>query len=180
MDHPTRPRAPGPASAAGAGPAPPGPGRPRPVTPQSPTRPTGLAVTVAAAGWRGVLTDPAGRTVWTCRHPHPTVAGARQCAQREREVPGLGDLGFRLRQLRQAAGLSQRQAAAALDCSDSKVSRIETGESLASPRDVRDLAALYQASPPERDALVAAARAARAARASWATRGRQPRQAGAR
>jgi DNA-binding XRE family transcriptional regulator len=147
------------------------------VTPQPPTRPTGLAVTVAAAGWRGVLTDPAGRTVWTCRHPHPTVDQARQCAQREREVPGLGDLGVRLRQLRQAAGLSQQQAAVELDCSDSKVSRIETGQTLATPRDVRDLAALYQATPQDRDALVAAARAARVA---WATRGRQTRQAGAR
>jgi DNA-binding XRE family transcriptional regulator len=144
------------------------------VTPQPPTRPAGLAVTVAPAGWRGVLTDPTGRTVWTCRHTHPTVDQARQCAQREREVPGLGDLGGRLRQLRQAAGLSQQQAAAALECSDSKVSRIETGEVLPTTRDVRDLAGLYGASPPERDALVAAARAGRAA---WATRRRQHHQA---
>jgi DNA-binding XRE family transcriptional regulator len=143
------------------------------VTPQPPTRPAGLAVTVAAAGWRGVLTDPTGRTVWTCRHTHPTVDQARQCAQRERDVPGLGEFGVRLRQLRQAAGLSQQQAAAALDCSDSKVSRIETGQTLATSRDVRDLAGLYGASPADRDALLTATRAA------WAAR-RRHQQAGAR
>jgi DNA-binding XRE family transcriptional regulator len=145
------------------------------VTAAPPPGRDGVHATVAVAGWRGVLTDPTGRTVWTCRHTHLTVPEARECAQRERDVPGLGDLGFRLRQLRQAAGLSQQQAAAALECSTSKVSRIETGETLPTPRDVRDLAGLYGADPPERDALLTAARAARAA---WATRRRQ--QAGAR
>jgi DNA-binding XRE family transcriptional regulator len=90
----------------------------------------GLRVKVAVAGWRGVLADAADRTVWTCRHGHPTVPEARVCAERERDVPGLNDLGYRLRQLRQAAGLSQQRVAAALECSNSKVSRIETGEVL--------------------------------------------------
>jgi transcriptional regulator with XRE-family HTH domain len=78
----------------------------------------------------------------------------RASAERERQVPGLADLGFRLRELREAAGLSQAQVAQELECSDSKVSRIETGEVLPTPRDVRDLASLYRVAPAERDALV--------------------------
>jgi len=138
-------------------------------------RPDGLHVRVAVAGYRGVLADAAGRTVWTCRHAHPTVGQARVCAERERDVPGLSDLGFRLRQLRRAAGLSQQQVAAALECSTSKVSRIETGEILPTTRDVRDLADLYQADPQQRDALVAAARVARPARAAWMLRRQRQR-----
>jgi DNA-binding XRE family transcriptional regulator len=130
----------------------------------------GLRVKVAVAGWRGVLADAAGRTVWTCRHSHPTVPEARVCAERERDVPGLNDLGYRLRQLRQAAGLSQQRVAAALECSNSKVSRIETGEVLPITRDIRDLADLYRADPQQRDALVAAARPARPARTAWMLR----------
>jgi ribosome-binding protein aMBF1 (putative translation factor) len=114
-----------------------------------------------------VLADPTGRTVWTCWHSHPTDSGARQCAERERQLPGLADLGFRLRELREAAGLSQAQAAQAPECSDSKVSRIETGEVLATPRDVRDLVGLYRVDPAERDKPVTAARRGRAARAAW-------------
>jgi len=53
------------------------------------------------------------------------------------------------------------------------VSRIETGEGLASARDIRDLAELYRADPTERDALVTAARAARPARTAWALRRQQ-------
>lgn len=145
------------------------------MTAAPPPRRDGLHATVAVAGWRGVLTDPAGQPVWTCRHTHPTAPEARQCAQRERDVPGLADLGFRLRQLRQAAGLSQAQVAAALECSTSTVSRIETGTVLPTTRDVRDLADLYRADPRERDQLLTAARAGRAARAAWARR-RQPRK----
>jgi len=124
------------------------------VTAEPAPRPDGLHIKVGVAGWRGVLADPAGRTVWTCRHTHLTVAQARECAEQERDVPGLVELGFRLRQLREAAGLSQAQVAAALECSTSKVSRIETGEVLATPRDVRDLADLYRADPQQRDTLV--------------------------
>jgi ribosome-binding protein aMBF1 (putative translation factor) len=133
-------------------------------------RPGGLRVTVAVAGWRGVLADASGRAVWTCRHTHPTRRQARVCAERERDVPGLADLGHRLRQLRHAARLSQKHVAEALECSTSKVSRIETGEVLPTTRDIRDLAELYRADPRERDALVAAARAARPARTAWMLR----------
>jgi transcriptional regulator with XRE-family HTH domain len=139
-------------------------------------RPDGLHVKVAVAGYRGVLADAAGRTAWTCRHTHLTTPEARQCAVRERDVPGLADLGYRLRQLRQTAGLSKRRVAAALECSTSKVSRIETGEILPSTRDVRDLAELYRADPQQRVALMTAAREGRIARAAWAERRRQERQ----
>jgi DNA-binding XRE family transcriptional regulator len=138
-------------------------------------RPGGLHVTVAVAGYRGVLADAAGQTVWTCRHAHPTRGQPRVCAERERDVPGLADLGYRLRQLRQAAHLSQQHVAAALECSTSKVSRIETGEVLPTTRDIRDLAELYRADPRERDALVAAARAARPARTAWLLRRQRQR-----
>jgi DNA-binding XRE family transcriptional regulator len=135
----------------------------------------GLHVTVAVAGYRGVLADPAGRTMWTCRHSHLTMPEARVCAERERDVPGLADLGWRLRQLRRAAGLSQQQVAAALECSTSKVSRIETGEVLVTTRDVRDLAELYRAGAAEREALVAAAWAARPTRTAWLLRRQRQR-----
>jgi transcriptional regulator with XRE-family HTH domain len=85
------------------------------------------------------------------------------------------DLGWRLRQLREAAGLSQQQAAAALEFSDSKVSRIETGEVSAPPRDIGDLAELYGATPQERDVLKTAAREWRTTRAAQAKQRRQYR-----
>jgi hypothetical protein len=48
-----------------------------------------------------------------------------------------------------------------LECSDSKVSRIETGQVSASPRDVRDLLECYGVDPEHREELVEFARAAR-------------------
>jgi len=48
-----------------------------------------------------------------------------------------------LRALREAAGLNSPQAAEELGCSQSKISRMETGKSPVSIRDVRDLLALY-------------------------------------
>ncbi|HEV8651715.1 MAG TPA: helix-turn-helix transcriptional regulator [Actinomycetes bacterium] len=70
-------------------------------------------------------------------------------------------LGIELRQLREAADLTIDQVAKALECSDSKVSRIETGRVGATPRDVRDMLALYQVSDEQRDALIQIAREAR-------------------
>lgn len=52
-------------------------------------------------------------------------------------------LGAALRRLREEAGLSLEQAAHALECSTSKISRLETGKGLPKQRDVRDLALLY-------------------------------------
>ena len=48
-----------------------------------------------------------------------------------------------LRALRNDRGLTVDQVAAELLCSPSKVSRMETGQRGATPRDVRDLCELY-------------------------------------
>jgi transcriptional regulator with XRE-family HTH domain len=53
------------------------------------------------------------------------------------------ELGARLRALRQEQGLTVEQVAERLLCSPSKVSRMETGQRGATPRDVRDLCGIY-------------------------------------
>lgn len=70
-------------------------------------------------------------------------------------------LGAELRRLREEAGVTLDRVAEALECSDSKISRIETGQVGASPRDVRDMLALYGVGSGQRDALVQIAREAR-------------------
>ena len=70
-------------------------------------------------------------------------------------------LGAELRRLREDAGLTIDRVAATLECSPSKVSRIETGQVGASPRDVRDMLGLYRVDPGRREALVQVAREAR-------------------
>jgi transcriptional regulator with XRE-family HTH domain len=70
-------------------------------------------------------------------------------------------LGIELRRLRERAGLTIEKVAAELECSDSKVSRIETGQVSATPRDVRDMLDLYKIDREQRDALVQVARRAR-------------------
>jgi transcriptional regulator with XRE-family HTH domain len=78
---------------------------------------------------------------------HPTVRRRR--------------LGVELRRLREQAGLTIDRVAKSLECSDSKISRIETGQVAATPRDVRDMVELYRASDEERDALIQIAREVR-------------------
>lgn len=70
-------------------------------------------------------------------------------------------LGIELRRLRGAAGLTIEEVAAALDCSSSKVSRIETAKVGASARDVRDMLELYGVAEEQRQELLQAARDAR-------------------
>ena len=70
-------------------------------------------------------------------------------------------LGAELRRLREASGLTIDRVAEALECSQSKVSRIETGQVSATPRDVRDMLELYQVDPARREAMVQIAREAR-------------------
>jgi transcriptional regulator with XRE-family HTH domain len=70
-------------------------------------------------------------------------------------------LGAELRRLREEAGLTIDQVAEALECSQSKVSRIETGQVSATPRDVRDMLGLYQVPDSQREAMVQIAREAR-------------------
>ena len=66
-----------------------------------------------------------------------------------------------LRRLREAAHLTCEEVAAALEVSPSKISRIETGRVLVSPRDVRDLLRIYGVPDDERDALIQLARDSR-------------------
>lgn len=70
-------------------------------------------------------------------------------------------LGIELRRLREQAGSTIDEVARALECSDSKVSRIETGQVSATPRDVRDMLNLYGVHGERQDALVQVARVAR-------------------
>jgi transcriptional regulator with XRE-family HTH domain len=63
-----------------------------------------------------------------------------------------------LRRLREAAGLTCDEVGARLDCSGSKISRIETGRVSVSPRDVRDLLRLYDVPEDRRDSLIQLAR----------------------
>jgi transcriptional regulator with XRE-family HTH domain len=70
-------------------------------------------------------------------------------------------LATELRRLREAAGLTCDEAAQRLDCSASKISRIETGRVAVSPRDVRDLLAIYGVTDVQRDCLIQLAREAR-------------------
>jgi transcriptional regulator with XRE-family HTH domain len=73
-----------------------------------------------------------------------------------------------LRALREAAGLNSQQAAGELGCSQSKISRMETGKSPVSVRDVRDLLALYGATDEQqRERLLSLARESRQ-RGWWA------------
>jgi transcriptional regulator with XRE-family HTH domain len=70
-------------------------------------------------------------------------------------------LGAELRRYREAAGLTIDHVADRLDCSASKISRLETGQTGSSPRDVRDMLALYQVGEPELEELMAVARETR-------------------
>ena len=70
-------------------------------------------------------------------------------------------LGAELRRLREEAGLTIDRVAQALECSQSKVSRIETGQVSATPRDVRDMLELYRVDDAQREAMVQIAREAR-------------------
>lgn len=70
-------------------------------------------------------------------------------------------LGAELRRLREEAGLTIDRVAEALECSPSKVSRIETGQVSATPRDVRDMLGLYRVDDERLEAMVQVAREAR-------------------
>ena len=70
-------------------------------------------------------------------------------------------LGAELRRRREHAGITIETVAEQLECSASKVSRIETGHTSATPRDVRDMLRIYDVVGPESDELVQIAREAR-------------------
>jgi transcriptional regulator with XRE-family HTH domain len=70
-------------------------------------------------------------------------------------------LGAELRRYRESAGMTIEVVAEQLDCSASKVSRLETGQTGASPRDVRDMLMLYEVAQPELEELMEVARETR-------------------
>jgi transcriptional regulator with XRE-family HTH domain len=70
-------------------------------------------------------------------------------------------LGLELRRLREAAGVTIETVADRLECSSSKISRIERGHSGASPRDVRDMLDVYGVKGSVADDLIQVARDAR-------------------
>lgn len=70
-------------------------------------------------------------------------------------------LGAELRRRREAAGITIDVVAERLHCSASKISRIETGHTSATPRDVRDLLEIYGVRGAPADELVEISREAR-------------------
>jgi transcriptional regulator with XRE-family HTH domain len=74
-------------------------------------------------------------------------------------------LGTHLRRIREARGISARQAAASIRASDSKISRIELGRNAIREIDVLDLLALYDVTPAEREELLTLAEQAN--RPAW-------------
>jgi transcriptional regulator with XRE-family HTH domain len=70
-------------------------------------------------------------------------------------------LALELRRLRETAGLTCEQVAEHLECSASKISRVETGRVSVSPRDVRDMLDLYDVPGGQRESLVQLARDSR-------------------
>jgi transcriptional regulator with XRE-family HTH domain len=70
-------------------------------------------------------------------------------------------LALELRRLREAARLTCEEVAEHLECSASKISRVETGRVSVSPRDVRDMLELYGVAAGQRESLVQLARDSR-------------------
>src|SRR5262249_53466076 len=74
-------------------------------------------------------------------------------------------LGIELRRLREQAGLTCEEVGRRLECSGTRISRMETGRIAVRPGDARELLELYGVTGPEADALVQLAREAR--RKGW-------------
>src|SRR6204780_5987468 len=70
-------------------------------------------------------------------------------------------LALELRRLRESAKLTCEEVAERLECSASKISRVETGRVSVSPRDVRDMLEISATPPDQRDSLVQLARDSR-------------------
>jgi transcriptional regulator with XRE-family HTH domain len=70
-------------------------------------------------------------------------------------------LALELRRLREVAKLTCEEVAEQLECSASKISRVETGRVSVSPRDVRDVLEIYGVADEQRDGLVQLARESR-------------------
>jgi transcriptional regulator with XRE-family HTH domain len=95
-------------------------------------------------------------------------SSARQAWKERKTVPARQSptvrrrrLGLELRRHREAAELTTERVAELLECSHSKISRIETGQVRATPRDVRDMLEIYGVDGEQREALIQLAREAR-------------------
>jgi transcriptional regulator with XRE-family HTH domain len=82
-------------------------------------------------------------------------------ATRPSPIGQMRRLGLMLRKLRDHKGLTLEQVAERMECSQSKISRIETGHSSVNTRDVRDLLAIYGVTGHDAEDFIALARAAR-------------------
>lgn len=80
-------------------------------------------------------------------------------------------LGIELRRLREQASLTCEEVGQRLDCSGTRISRIETGRISVRPGDVRELLEIYAVVGAEADSLVQLAREARQ-KGWWHTYGR--------
>ncbi len=80
-------------------------------------------------------------------------------------------LGIELRRLRERAGLTCEEVGQRLECSGTRISRIETGRISIRPGDVRELLEIYGLTGTEADPLVQLAREARR-KGWWHTYGR--------
>lgn len=82
-------------------------------------------------------------------------------ATRPSPIGQMRRLGLILRKMREHSGLTLEQVAERMECSQSKISRIETGHNSVNTRDVRDLLEIYGVSGQDANDLIAMARAAR-------------------
>lgn len=82
-------------------------------------------------------------------------------ATRPSPIGQMRRLGLMLRKMREHNGYTLEQVAELMECSQSKISRIETGHNSVNTRDVRDLLKIYGVEGPDADDLIAMARAAR-------------------
>jgi transcriptional regulator with XRE-family HTH domain len=118
------------------------------------------------ANAKGTGQSPAARR----RRPAGSAAEAESANPTVRQR----ELGARLRALRRAMDLTVEDVGARLECSATKISRIETGARRASLRDVRDLCELYGVSDQAHaEELISLARKAR--EPGWWSRYSDPR-----
>jgi transcriptional regulator with XRE-family HTH domain len=97
--------------------------------------------------------------------PGPTpAAGGRPRIDSSNPTIRQRELGLRLREFRNARGMTVEDVAGHLLCSMTKISRLETGARRVSQRDVRDLCELYGVTDPaDRDYLMSLAKQSREA-----------------
>jgi transcriptional regulator with XRE-family HTH domain len=97
------------------------------------------------------------------RAARPTMPQSPEVSVNQRRSPTIRHrrLGAELRKYREQAGVTIDVVADRLGCSPSKVSRIETGHTSATPRDVKDMLDVYGVYGVESDELVRIAREAR-------------------